>query len=27
VRWKPAFTLENGLEQTIDWWRRNLPAR
>lgn len=24
VGWKPAYTLERGLEETISWWRENL---
>lgn len=24
VGWKPVYTLQTGLEQTINWWREHL---
>jgi nucleoside-diphosphate-sugar epimerase len=26
VRWRPRFTLNEGLERTIEWWRHHLPG-
>jgi nucleoside-diphosphate-sugar epimerase len=26
VRWRPRFTLNEGLVRTIEWWRHHLPG-
>jgi nucleoside-diphosphate-sugar epimerase len=25
--WEPKWTLERGLDQTIKWWKENLPSK
>jgi nucleoside-diphosphate-sugar epimerase len=27
VGWRPSFTLEDGIAQTVDWWRGHMPGQ